>query len=73
MFDIERTTSGHVGFGAGIHQCLGQMVARLESQLILTALLERCGSITAAGPIRRRANNTLHAIQSLPVEVAPSS
>lgn len=73
IFDISRPTSGHVGFGAGIHQCLGQMIARLESQLILTALVERCGSITAVGPIRRRANNTLHAIQSLPVMVSPPS
>ncbi len=28
-FEIERTASGRVGFGFGIHQCLGQMVARL--------------------------------------------
>ncbi|WP_428410516.1 cytochrome P450 [Hyphococcus sp.] len=72
-FDIARSTSGHVGFGAGIHQCLGQMIARLESQLILTALMERCGSIKIAGPVRRRANNTLHAVESLPVVVSPSS
>ncbi len=71
LFDISRPTSGHVGFGAGIHQCLGQMIARVEGQLILTALVERCGTITAAGPVRRRANNTLHAIESLPVTVSP--
>jgi 4-methoxybenzoate monooxygenase (O-demethylating) len=34
-YDLSRQTSGHVGFGFGIHQCLGQMVARLEGELML--------------------------------------
>ena len=28
-YDIARKTSGHVGFGVGIHMCVGQLVARL--------------------------------------------
>jgi cytochrome P450 len=71
-FDLDRQTSGHVGFGFGIHQCLGQMVARLEGELIATALAERVKSIRQTGAPVRRLNNTLHAIQSLPVEVEPS-
>jgi cytochrome P450 len=71
-FDIERVASGHVGFGFGIHQCLGQMVARLEGELIAAALAERVRSIRLAGEPVRRLNNTLHAIESLPVEVDPS-
>lgn len=70
QFDVGRMTSGHVGFGAGIHQCLGQMIARVETQLALTALVERCSAIEAAGPIVRRCNNTLHAASSLPVRVS---
>ncbi|MEZ5897643.1 MAG: cytochrome P450 [Parvularculaceae bacterium] len=68
-FDIDRMTSGHVGFGAGIHQCLGQMVARLEGRIALTALAGKCAKIRATGPLVRRLNNTLHAIGSLPVAV----
>jgi cytochrome P450 len=68
-FDITRNVSGHVGFGFGIHQCLGQMVARLEGELIATALAEQVERITLLGPPVRRLNNTLHAIASLPVEV----
>lgn len=68
-FDIDRVVSGHVGFGFGIHQCLGQMVARLEGELVLTAFLRRVNAIRMAGPPLRRLNNTLHAIASLPVEV----
>jgi cytochrome P450 len=72
QFDLDRQTSGHVGFGFGIHQCLGQMVARLEGELIATALAERVKTIRLAGPPVRRLNNTLHAIESLPVEVEPA-
>ena len=71
-FDLDRQTSGHVGFGFGIHQCLGQMVARLEGELIATALAERLKSIRLTGEPVRRLNNTLHAIESLPVEVEPA-
>ena len=66
-FDIGRSASGHVGFGFGIHQCLGQMVARLEAEAVLTALIPRVARIEQAGRVERRLNNTLHAIAQLPV------
>ncbi|MFK8049436.1 MAG: cytochrome P450, partial [Halioglobus sp.] len=69
LFDLTRTTSGHVGFGAGIHQCLGQVIARLEAQAIVGSLAERCASITRTAEPVRRLNNTLHALASLPVTV----
>src|SRR6185369_3422204 len=31
-YDITRKTSGHVGFGSGIHMCVGQMLARVEGE-----------------------------------------
>lgn len=70
-FDLDRATSGHVGFGFGIHQCLGQMVARLEAELVLEAMIPRIAEIRLAGPPVRRFNNTLHALASLPVEIIP--
>ena len=70
-FDIQRVSSGHVGFGFGIHQCLGQMVARQEAEMILNALIPRVENIIPAGKVVRRLNNTLHALASLPVEVVP--
>ena len=69
LFDLSRTASGHVGFGAGIHQCLGQVIARMEAQMIVGTLAERCRSITRAAEPVRRLNNTLHALASLPVRV----
>lgn len=67
-FDVTRASSGHVGFGFGIHQCLGQMVARFEMEAILSALLECVSDIRLVGDVTRRPNNTLLTIERLPVE-----
>ncbi|MFE4593034.1 cytochrome P450 family protein [Streptomyces laurentii] len=40
-FDIHRDTRGHLGFGHGIHFCLGAPLARLEGEIAVRALLER--------------------------------
>lgn len=68
-FDLSRDPSGHVGFGFGIHQCVGQHIARLEASTILSALAKRIASIEISGPTRRHHNNTLRAWESLPVRV----
>jgi len=68
-FMIERSASGHVGFGFGIHQCLGQMVARQEAEIVFQLLIKRFKTISLSGPSVRRLNNTLHALRSLPVTV----
>jgi cytochrome P450 len=67
VFDLSRDPSGHVGFGFGIHQCVGQHVARLEGEAVLTALAARVERIELAGPTRRHHNNTLRAFASLPL------
>jgi 4-methoxybenzoate monooxygenase (O-demethylating) len=69
-FNIGRQASGHVGFGFGIHQCLGQMVARLEMEVLLKAMLVRVAKIRLEGVPQRRINNTLHALARLPVAFA---
>ncbi len=70
-FDIERRPAGHMAFGSGIHGCVGQAVARLEGELILTALAERVKRIEPNGEPVRRLNNTLRALESLPVRLIP--
>lgn len=71
-YDITRRTSGHVGFGSGIHQCVGQLLARLEGECALAALARRVATIEITGPLRRRYNNTLRGLASLPIKLTPA-
>jgi len=71
-YDICRQNAAHVGFGAGIHVCVGQVLARLEGEVVLAALARKAASIEIAGPMRRRYNNTLRGLASLPVVLTPS-
>ncbi|MEB3371689.1 cytochrome P450 [Saccharopolyspora mangrovi] len=68
-FDSSRDPSGHLGFGMGIHQCVGQHIARLESEALLTALARRVTDIELAGEPVRHLNNTLRAWESLPIRI----
>ncbi|GAA4683261.1 cytochrome P450 [Nocardioides nanhaiensis] len=68
-FDLGRDPSGHVGFGMGIHQCVGQHVARLEAESLLRVLARRVERIELAGEPRRHLNNTMRAWASLPVRL----
>jgi cytochrome P450 len=71
-FDISRRAMGHVAFGAGIHLCVGQMLARLEAEMIMTALATRVARIDFAGEPQRKISNTLRQFASLPVEFTPA-
>jgi 4-methoxybenzoate monooxygenase (O-demethylating) len=66
-FDIRRKTVGHVGFGFGIHTCVGQMVARLEAESLLTALGRKVASIELTGEPTWRLNNTIRGLDTLPL------
>ncbi|MET4069888.1 cytochrome P450 [Bradyrhizobium sp. S3.2.6] len=66
-YDICRQTSGHVGFGSGVHMCSGQFLAQLEGEVMLSALARKAKSIEISGAVRRRYNNTLRGLDSLPV------
>jgi hypothetical protein len=65
-FDLTRDPSGHVGFGMGLHQCVGQHIARLEGEALLTALARRVESVELTAPPRRHPDNTLRALASPP-------
>ena len=69
VFDLDRDPSGHVGFGMGIHQCVGQHVARLEAQALINALADRVTGFELASPPKRHHNNTLRAWASIPVRL----
>jgi cytochrome P450 len=71
-FDITRKPQAHVGFGAGIHHCVGQMIARLEGEILLTALAERVATIALDGTPERRFNNSVRGLARLPLVVEPA-
>ncbi len=66
-YDIARPTAGHVGWGVGIHACVGMLLARLEGECVLTALARQARSLEIAGDPVRRCNNTLRGLASLPL------
>jgi 4-methoxybenzoate monooxygenase (O-demethylating) len=69
QYDITRRNAGHVGFGTGIHGCVGAVLARLEGELVLGALARRVATIEIVGEPKRRYNNTLRGMASLPVHM----
>ena len=71
-YDVTRRTSGHVGYGSGIHMCVGQLVARLEGETMMAALARKVAAIEITGPVTRRYNNTLRGLESLPVAIRPA-
>jgi len=45
VFDIDRDLSGHLGFGHGIHACLGQHLARLEGGIAVNLIAQRIAEV----------------------------
>jgi 4-methoxybenzoate monooxygenase (O-demethylating) len=72
QFDVTRRAAGHMTFGTGIHGCVGQAVARLESEVLFDALAKRVASFEIIGEPKRRLNNTLRGFGSLPLRINPA-
>lgn len=67
-FDVTRSNANtHVGFGHGIHGCVGQGLARLEGHSLLNALVRKVARIEVGQPTWR-VHNTIRAMTTLPVE-----
>ncbi len=66
--DITRGENRHVGFGFGIHFCLGAALARMESQLAIGAMVERMPELRLeSADLVWRDNPILRGVNSLPV------
>jgi cytochrome P450 len=66
-FDIRRDPNPHLGFGHGIHYCLGANLARLEIRVLYEELLPRFRSIEPAGPIEWTRSNRHTGIRHQPL------
>jgi cytochrome P450 len=69
-FDVGRDPNPHVGFGMGLHFCLGAPLARLELQISITTLLERFPHLALTGAAPRRPTWVLRGFERIDVITA---
>jgi cytochrome P450 len=72
--DLSRRDNQHLGYGHGIHYCLGAPLARLEGQVALGTLLTRLPDLQLAvdpAELRWRGGLIMRGLRTLPVEFAP--
>ena len=68
-FDVGRDPNPHLGFGHGVHYCLGANLARLEIRVMLEELLAAGYEIEITGdPVWTR-DNRLFGLKHLPVQI----
>jgi cytochrome P450 len=68
--DIHRKARGHVSFGHGVHQCLGQQLARVEMRAGFAGLLRRFPTLrlaVPAGEVPLRTDMNIYGVHELPV------
>jgi cytochrome P450 len=68
-FDITRDANRQLGFGHGAHACAGQGLARLETQAMLTALMNRVERIELMGKPTWALNNIIRCHKELPLRL----
>ncbi|MEH1125351.1 cytochrome P450 [Micromonospora sp. CPCC 206061] len=67
---VNRSMPGHLAFGHGVHQCLGQQLARIEMRIGFTALLRRFPNLRLAVPpeeVPLRTDMAVYGVHRLPV------
>jgi cytochrome P450 len=68
--DVQRDAAGHVAFGFGIHQCLGQVLARAELRVVYGMLFKRLPNLQLAVPfekLRFRQDMFVYGVHELPL------
>jgi cytochrome P450 len=69
-FDVGRQENPHVGFGFGIHHCLGASLARIEAQIAFPRLFAKAKHIElATDKLQYRENIMLRGLETLPVRL----
>ncbi|GGQ86037.1 cytochrome P450 [Couchioplanes azureus] len=71
-FDIDRRPNQHLGFGHGIHFCLGAPLARLENRVALNLLFDRYREINLVGAGEFHHPFAINSAKSLPLRVVPA-
>jgi cytochrome P450 len=74
--DLSRADNPHLGFGHGIHYCIGAPLARLEGRIALGTLLNRLPDLELSVPpedLRRRGGLIMRGLRALPVAFTPQA
>jgi cytochrome P450 len=71
-FDLGRDPNPHLGFGHGVHHCLGANLARLEIRVVLDELRARVAEVELTGPVEWTRSNKHTGIRNLPVRLVPA-
>jgi len=67
LFDIHREIERHVGFGFGIHLCVGAALARLETRIAFEELLARYPEYELMQPMKRAYSSNVRGLSNLPI------
>ena len=68
-FDVRRDATRQLGFGHGSHACAGQGLARMETEAMLRALVQRVARIELAAPPTWAVNNIIRRHERLPLKL----
>jgi cytochrome P450 len=68
-YDIKRQNRGHVGWGYGVHACVGRVLALLEAEALLGAIVEHVERWESAGPVEPWMTTIGHGPGKLPVKL----
>ena len=70
-YEGRKGVADHVGFGGGIHYCLGAPLARLEAKVVFDEVLQRTAGMHQTGEGKRTSNLIVRGMKSLPVAFDP--
>lgn len=72
VFDVGRRPNPHLGFGQGVHYCLGANLARLELRVLYEELLQRFSGVQVVGPVEWTRSNRHTGIRHLYADLVTS-
>ena len=70
-FNVARDPNPHLGFGIGVHFCLGASLAVLEMRIMFEELFRRIPDLEICGPVTRLRSNFINGIKSMPMRFTP--